>query len=351
VDSKGNLHVVYFKGDAARGDLFYVTSKQANPQAFSQPIRVNSVAGSAVALGTIRGAQMAIADNGNVYVVWNGSNSVAREKNLPMLFSRMGAEESKFSSEHNLLGLHYDNPQGRERILVGCDSEIDGGGAVAAGNGNMVYVLWHAVPVNGSEKVGQVWVDVSKDAGQTFRTAMPIKTEASGTCGCCGMQATFADGKLFVLYRTAKNGTERDTTLLTGNAEATSFTSRSLQGWHADVCPMSLFSFAQLAGHEIGAWETTDKIYCADLSEPRAQFNQVNAKSLAPQKYPSLAAGDSQLLVTWTEGAGWNKGGVVKWKLFDKKLQPISHGNLGQSPAWNYSTALAFPNGQYAVIF
>src|SRR6516165_10924830 len=59
VDSKETLHLIYFKGDPAAGDLFYVR-RVAKEARFSAPIRVNSQAGSAIAVGTIRGGRLAL---------------------------------------------------------------------------------------------------------------------------------------------------------------------------------------------------------------------------------------------------------------------------------------------------
>lgn len=54
VDPQGTLHLIYFKGDAKAGDLFYV--KRASKQKeFTEPLRINSVPGSAIAIGTVRG--------------------------------------------------------------------------------------------------------------------------------------------------------------------------------------------------------------------------------------------------------------------------------------------------------
>src|SRR5262249_49543596 len=72
VDARGVLHLVYFKGEAEAGDLFYVRREQGKTE-FSAPIRANSQAGSAIATGTIRGGQLAIGKNGRVHVAWNGS--------------------------------------------------------------------------------------------------------------------------------------------------------------------------------------------------------------------------------------------------------------------------------------
>ena len=58
-DDAGVVHLIYFKGEPAGGDLFYVRSKPGTTE-FSKPIRVNSQPGSAVAMGTIRGGQLAL---------------------------------------------------------------------------------------------------------------------------------------------------------------------------------------------------------------------------------------------------------------------------------------------------
>src|SRR6185369_17622731 len=59
VDSQGVVHLIYFKGNPQAGDLFYV-KLEPGKQRFSDPIRVNSQPGSVIAVGTIRGGQMAV---------------------------------------------------------------------------------------------------------------------------------------------------------------------------------------------------------------------------------------------------------------------------------------------------
>src|SRR5262249_43257636 len=66
VDAKGTLHLIYFKGDKAlAGDLFYVR-REAGTERFSDPIRVNSQPGSAIAFGTMRGGQITLGKAGRV---------------------------------------------------------------------------------------------------------------------------------------------------------------------------------------------------------------------------------------------------------------------------------------------
>jgi hypothetical protein len=58
VDAKGVVHVLYFKGDAAHGDLFYAHLDASDR--VTAPIRVDTVPGSAQATGTMRGGHLAI---------------------------------------------------------------------------------------------------------------------------------------------------------------------------------------------------------------------------------------------------------------------------------------------------
>ena len=66
----GVVHLVYFTGEPGHGDLYYVRSRDYG-RTFSAPMRVNSPH-SAIAVGAIRGAQLAIGRNGRVHVAWNG---------------------------------------------------------------------------------------------------------------------------------------------------------------------------------------------------------------------------------------------------------------------------------------
>src|SRR2546429_5454186 len=72
--------MIYFKGDASADDIEYVP-RAADGKDFSQPIRVNSEPESAVAIGTVRGPQIALGRNGRVYVIWFGSRE--RSGNAP----------------------------------------------------------------------------------------------------------------------------------------------------------------------------------------------------------------------------------------------------------------------------
>src|SRR5215469_4532056 len=62
LDDRGTLHLVYYTGDAHHGDLWYTRSKDGGAS-FSTALRVNN-GGTAIAAGTIRGAQLALGKAG-----------------------------------------------------------------------------------------------------------------------------------------------------------------------------------------------------------------------------------------------------------------------------------------------
>ncbi|MDE3180719.1 MAG: hypothetical protein KGM47_13810, partial [Acidobacteriota bacterium] len=104
LDSRDVLHMIYFEGNAAAGNIEYVR-RSPGAANFSAPIRVNSQPDSAVAIGTVRGPQMAIGRDGRVYVIWFGS-SEARPRGphgkTPVLFSSLNDSGTAFEPQRNL---------------------------------------------------------------------------------------------------------------------------------------------------------------------------------------------------------------------------------------------------------
>ena len=129
VDARGDLHLVYFKGEAKAGDLFYVR-QTAGRDEFSKPLRVNSLDASAIAVGTIRGAQLAVAPDGRAHVVWNGTKAVAGSPHTgaPMWHARLNDAGTAFEPQRDVMQF---------------TGSLDGGGAVAVAGGLNVFVFWH----------------------------------------------------------------------------------------------------------------------------------------------------------------------------------------------------------------
>jgi hypothetical protein len=341
IDSRGVIHLIYMKGDAGKTDIYYVHKKAGASSDFSSPIRVNSTQGSAMATGTIRGAQLALGKDGRPMVAWNGGGNAAKGPGgTPMLFSRLNDAGTAFEPERNLITRF---------------GGLDGGGSVAADGKGNVYVTWHALGGGRTEVDAAIYLARSTDDGKTFAAEKRINPMATGACGCCSMRA-FADthGSVYVLYRSASDGgNNRDTILLTSRDGGRTFQSSAVQPWRINACPMSSFAFVENGGRVFGGWQTTNKVYFSTLPPKSSEFTSESAVTGAACEYPALAANASgRTLFVWAEGCGWMHGGSVAWQMYDAGGKPI--GGTGSSPGvptWSLVSAVAKPDGAFEVYY
>jgi hypothetical protein len=343
VDSHGVLHMIYFTGDADSGNIEYV-QRALGAKEFSKPIRVNTQPASALAVGTVRGPQMAVGRDGRVYVVWFGSakaNPRGPGGSTPLLFSRLEASGKAFTPERNLV-----------RYAKG----LDGGLSVAADRKGDVYVVWHAMGKTPGEANRRVYLARSTDNGRTFAREVPVSPAALGACGCCGMRA-FVDrrGALFVLYRAAAEAIHRNMTLLVSTDRGRTFRSQEVSAWRLNACPMSTAYLGEGGRHVLAAWEKAGEVYF-DTINP-ATF-KLSSSVAAPgqsndRKHPALAANSrGQVLLAWTEGTGWKQGGSLAWQLFSPSGQPLGAvGHAPGVPVWGLPSVYTNPHGNFTIVY
>ncbi len=341
IDREGTIHLVYFRGDPSEGDLFYARSKQG--MAFSAPIRVNSTPGTAVAIGNIRGARIACGRDGHVYIVWNGSRKMGEpaQGRSPLLYTRLNDSGSAFEPERNLIRDAYG---------------IDGGSGIAADGAGRVYIFWHA-PMLGSkgEENRRVWMVRSEDDGKTFQPERIAWNEPTGACGCCSLDAYAAPaGTLYVLFRSAQEIVHRDIYLLESKDHGNTFRGSEVSKWNVSYCVMSSEAFASGPTGTFAAWETEKQIHLGSINPNAASASDAVVSDVKTnQKYPSLAVnGGGNLLISWTEGMGWKKGGSVHWQVFDKAGQRLGEsGAMDGVPVWSLVAAYPRPNGDFVVLY
>jgi hypothetical protein len=338
-DGSGVVHLIYYKGDAANGDIFYVRRRPAEPD-FSEPFRVNTNPGGAMAAGTIRGAQMALGRNGRVHVAWNGHAPSEGNMEAPMLYTRLNDAGTAFEPE---------------RDVITFARGLDGGGSVAADNQGNVYVFWHAPkPGNTNGETGRaVFVAHSKDDGKTFAKEVLATTQPTGACGCCGMKGFVdSEGNVFALYRAASAVTNRDETLLISRNHGADFQIAYTHGWQLGACPMSSAFLSEANSGVLAAAETHGRIFfiCMD---PKTGKISAPISPEVKGKHPVVvgnAAGE--VLLAWTEGTTWGKGGAVAWQLYDGTGNPTSEpGRVDGVPAWSLVSAFAKPDGSFVVVY
>lgn len=349
VDTDGVAHLIYFKGDPAAGDIFYVR-RRPGEQKFSPPLRVNSHPGSAVAMGTIRGGQLAVGKAGRVHVVWNGSKQAQPRSgnpdaahDTPMLYARLDDAAEAFEPQRNLIQYAHG---------------LDGGGSVAADGEGNVYVTWHANPAADGEANRRVYLATSRDEGQAFAREVPISAPGTGVCGCCGMKA-FADsrGRLLVLYRSATDLVGRNMYLLSSDDSGRTFDSQIVERWDVARCPMSSAVLAEAPagaglGDVLAGWETADHVYFG-WDRGTGSVLQRIAPSGSDAAHPAAAINSrGEAILVWTEGTGWNRGGSVAWQVYDAQGNPTAEmGSRNGVPTWSLAAVFANPDGSFTIVY
>ncbi len=382
VDSKGVVHLIYYKGEGGGGDIFYVRQVPGQ-ETFSKPIQVNSQPKSAMAAGTIRGAQLAVGKNSRVHVAWNGhapnrhaSSGHASSGHSPDAHSPEGhSPEGHSPAGHSPSAHAAEKPAWMEapmlytrlndagtafepeRDVIKVARGLDGGGSVAADQQGNVYVFWHAPkPGNTNGEAGRaVFVARSTDDGKTFARETLATDKPTGACGCCGMKA-FADGQgnVFALYRAASEKVNRDEMLLISRNRGADFEIALAHPWKIASCPMSSAFFSESKTDVLASWETEGKVYFARVNAKKLKVSEPVSPAGSTKRKHSVAVGNAQgeVLLAWTEGTGWNKGGAVAWQLYDPTGNPTTEkGRADGVPVWSLVSAFANADGSFVIIY
>jgi hypothetical protein len=343
VDREGTVHLLYFLGDAHRGDLYYVRSKDGTT--FSDPIAVNSQPGSAIAVGNIRGAHLAVGKKGRVHVAWMGADKVAPRApgdSTPMLYTRINDDGTTFEPQRNII-----------QSAVG----LDGGGSVCADDAGNVYVAWHApAPGTKGEENRRVWLARSADDGRTFGAEQAVSPSGTGACGCCGMRAYCdREGSVYLLYRSAGEKVNRDSYLLVSRDQGKSFQAENLSKWKVNICPMSSYSLAESGESVVAAWETNGQVFFARVDRGSVRHaDPTEAPGVGRgRKYPVVAGNaHGETILVWTDGVGWNRGGGLAWQVFGKDGRPsIERGKAPGVPVWSLVTVFPRRDGGFSIIY
>ena len=219
-----------------------------------------------------------------------------------------------------------------------------------------VYVFWHAPkPGNTNGEAGRaVFLARSTDDGKTFAPEKLATDKPTGACGCCGMKA-FADGQgnVFALYRAASEKVNRDEVLLISRNRGADFEIALAHPWKVASCPMSSASFSETKAGVLASWETEGKVYFARVNPQTQRVSEPVSPPGSVKRKHSVAVGNEQgeVLLAWTEGTGWQKGGAVAWQLYDKTGQPTEKGRADGVPVWSLVSAFAKQDGCFVIVY
>lgn len=322
--SDGTLHLVYLTGEPRGCNIRHVT-KKPGATAWSAPHTVNSTPGSAVAAGTIRGAQMAIGKDDSLHIVWNGPGG--KQQPAPLFYARSLNQGTTFESQ---------------RDLRATTEALDGGASVAASAKGEVFVVWHGAPANATpgEINRRVFILKSIDNGQNFAAPKIANADDPGVCACCSLKAfVTSSGELLTLYRAARSMNQRDVVLMTSRDGGASFQHRDVGPWAVNMCPMSSASVISAGAKTRAAWEAEGKIFTSLLDATSDAIPVSDDKA----RHPALAINSKgETLVSWSIGTGWQKGGQLGWLVLDSSGKPTSNRGVKPGvPVWGLTAAYA----------
>jgi hypothetical protein len=259
-----------------------------------------------------------------------------------MLYARSNASATAFESQRNLISQTTD---------------LDGGGSIAADENGGVYVAWHGGPAEGrgGEDARRVWLVRSSDDGATFAKERPVSDPSTGVCGCCALRLLMTHaGELHLLYRSATTLVHRDVYSLVSRDRGRTFTGAQVQAWEIGACPMTSMSLA--AGDPVlRAWETDGQVYfnsTAAGDPPKAPPVTATGEALR-RKHPRLALNQKgSVLLAWTDGTSWGRGGSLAWQVFGPDGRPTAvRGTQSGVPAWSFQAVIARPDGGFTIVY
>lgn len=328
----GVVHLIYLLGDPKGCDIRHTTRRVEGGE-WTVPVTVNSEPRSAIAAGTIRGAQIALGKDGSVQVIWNGSTGGKKEMLMraPLLYASLHAGEKSFRPQQNLMG---------------DTTTLDGGASIAANGKGHVCVVWHAAHANETGEGSRlVWVRYSADDGGTFSAPIALNDKMPGVCACCSLRAHLAsDDTLSVLYRAATTPNARGMILITSKAGRNTF--NKLDDWRIAACPMSSASL-MFSGQSLrAAWENDGQIVTGIMGAGNAQ--KIGPKNA---KHPTLTQSTKgQTLITSIIGSGWSKAGRLHWDILDAQSRVMDSGDGEKLPMWSYTAAYARSDGSFVIL-
>ncbi len=124
----------------------------------------------------------------------------------------------------------------------------------------------------------------------------------------------------------------------------------------SNMCIMSTEALGGSAAADVMAWETDGQIFTARINPKTHALSAPIAMPGAGKgrKHPAVAVNkNGNVLVAWTEGTGWNRGGGLAWQVFDAKGQPVAAetGRVRDGiAAWSTPAVFGKADGGFVVL-
>jgi hypothetical protein len=113
---------------------------------------------------------------------------------------------------------------------------------------------------------------------------------------------------------------------------------------------MSTMALVEGPSGVVAAWETDGQIYFSSLKPGTKHFTEPAAApgEARDRKHPAVAVNAAgEMILVWTEGTGWQRGGALACQVFDKNGQPSGDKARveGGIPVWGLPAVVATDGG------
>ncbi len=145
--------------------------------------------------------------------------------------------------------------------------------------------------------------------------------------------------------------------LLVSSDKGKTFHGERVDRWTLTSCPMSSATMTNAQQPKMAkmAWENNGQVYYASLDSKQMQETPPIAAlgGTGKRKHPAIAVNPrGETILVWTEGTGWKRGGSLAWQVFDREGKPTSEkGAADGVPVWGLATVVAFPSGEFTIIY
>ena len=113
-------------------------------------------------------------------------------------------------------------------------------------------------------------------------------------------------------------------------------------------------SFLNTTNGMLAAWETEHQVKFGQVGRTLpGRHPSAPEANQETRKHPVLGVNSKgQVILVWTEGTGWQKGGSVAWQVFDPSGKPIpgAGGRADGVPVWGLVAVFASDDG-FTVVF
>jgi hypothetical protein len=113
---------------------------------------------------------------------------------------------------------------------------------------------------------------------------------------------------------------------------------------------MSSMALVEGPSGVVGAWDTDGQVYFATVKPGTTEFTKPQSAPGAgrERKHPALAFNArGEMILAWTEGTAWERGGSLAWQVYDKAGKPTAEkGRVERGiPVWGLPAAVPTGGG------